>query len=110
MRVRSAAALTLFVIGLAGCIAPVVAQVAKEHGILTVAVVTRPFRFEGKRQKVAQAGIDELSKSGSKAVRASALFARAALALQQNDNKLATSTYKTIADDSGLPGHTLTTS
>ncbi|MFL6726423.1 MAG: tetratricopeptide repeat protein [Sphingomicrobium sp.] len=48
--------------------------------------------------------LDELSKSGSKAVRASALFARAALALQQNDNKLATSTYKTIADDSGLPG------
>jgi len=43
--------------------APVVAQVAKERGILTVAVVTRPFRFEGKRQKVAQAGIDELSKS-----------------------------------------------
>ena len=42
--------------------APVVAQVAKERGILTVAVVTRPFRFEGKRQKVAQAGIDELSK------------------------------------------------
>ena len=42
--------------------APVVAQVAKENGILTVAVVTRPFRFEGKRQKVAQAGIDELAK------------------------------------------------
>jgi cell division protein FtsZ len=42
--------------------APVVAQVAKERGILTVAVVTRPFKFEGKRQKVAQAGIEELSK------------------------------------------------
>jgi cell division protein FtsZ len=42
--------------------APVVAQVAKENGILTVAVVTRPFKFEGKRQKVAQAGIDELAK------------------------------------------------
>src|SRR5438034_3505921 len=42
--------------------APVVAQVAKERGILTVAVVTRPFKFEGKRQKVAQAGIDELGK------------------------------------------------
>ena len=47
--------------------------------------------------------LDELSKSGSKAVRASALFARAALALQQNDAKLAVSTYKSIADDSGLP-------
>jgi cell division protein FtsZ len=42
--------------------APVVAQVAKDHGILSVAVVTRPFKFEGKRQKVAQAGIDELAK------------------------------------------------
>ena len=47
--------------------------------------------------------LDELSKSGSKAVRASALFARAALALQQNDTKLATSMYKTIAADSSLP-------
>ena len=47
--------------------------------------------------------LDELSKSGSKAVRASAQFARAALALQQNDNKLAISTYKSIADDDGLP-------
>lgn len=47
--------------------------------------------------------LDELSKSGSKSVRASALFARAALALQQSDTKLATSTYKSIADDSSLP-------
>ncbi len=43
--------------------APVVAQIAKELGILTVAVVTRPFPFEGgKRSQVAQAGIDELGK------------------------------------------------
>lgn len=42
--------------------APVVAQVAKEMGILTVAVVTKPFGFEGKRLKVAQAGIDELTQ------------------------------------------------
>lgn len=42
--------------------APVVAQVAKEMGILTVAVVTKPFGFEGKRQRSAQAGIEELSK------------------------------------------------
>ena len=41
--------------------APVVAEVAKELGILTVAVVTKPFSFEGgKRSKVADAGIKEL--------------------------------------------------
>jgi cell division protein FtsZ len=41
--------------------APIVAQVAKEMGILTVAVVTRPFPFEGKkRMDVAGNGIDEL--------------------------------------------------
>lgn len=43
--------------------APVVAQVAKELGILTVAVVTRPFEMEGgKRMQVADAGITELGK------------------------------------------------
>ena len=42
--------------------APVIAEIAKQLGILTVAVVTRPFSFEGKRQKVAQAGIEELGK------------------------------------------------
>lgn len=43
--------------------APVVAQVAKEMGILTVAVVTKPFPFEGgKRLNVATAGLDELSQ------------------------------------------------
>lgn len=43
--------------------APVVAQVAKEMGILTVAVVTKPFPFEGgKRLKVAKAGIEELGQ------------------------------------------------
>lgn len=47
--------------------------------------------------------LDALSKSGSKAVRASALFARAALALQQNDPKSAAGIYKSIAGDSGLP-------
>jgi len=42
---------------------PVVAQVAKDLGILTVAVVTRPFPFEGKRRsQVAEAGIRELSQ------------------------------------------------
>jgi cell division protein FtsZ len=43
--------------------APVVAQVAREMGILTVAVVTRPFSFEGaKRMQVARDGIAELAK------------------------------------------------
>ena len=42
--------------------APVVAEVARELGILTVAVVTKPFGFEGKRLKVAEAGIEELQK------------------------------------------------
>ena len=41
--------------------APIVAQVAKEMGILTVAVVTKPFPFEGKkRMEVARQGIEEL--------------------------------------------------
>lgn len=43
--------------------APIVAQVAREMGILTVAVVTRPFAFEGnKRAKVADDGIKDLSQ------------------------------------------------
>jgi hypothetical protein len=47
--------------------------------------------------------LDALADSGSKAVRASAQFARAALALQQNDTKQAAATYKAIADDDGMP-------
>jgi cell division protein FtsZ len=42
--------------------APIIAEVAKEMGILTVAVVTKPFAFEGKRSKVATDGLEELSK------------------------------------------------
>ncbi|SEP60475.1 cell division protein FtsZ [Ectothiorhodospira magna] len=43
--------------------APVVAQIAKEMGILTVAVVTKPFPFEGKkRMLVAQSGMENLAK------------------------------------------------
>ena len=42
--------------------APVVAEIAREMGILTVAVVTKPFAFEGKRQKVAAVGIDQLKQ------------------------------------------------
>ncbi|MDA0977099.1 MAG: cell division protein FtsZ [Proteobacteria bacterium] len=43
--------------------APIVAEIAKEMGILTVAVVTKPFVFEGrKRMKLAEEGILELSQ------------------------------------------------
>lgn len=43
--------------------APVIAQVAKELGILTVAVVTKPFHFEARRRMaIAEQGIEELSK------------------------------------------------
>jgi hypothetical protein len=56
----------------------------------------------GNTSKTAQQ-LDALSESGSKGVRATALFTRAAFAIQQNDTKLATATYKKIHDDSSLP-------
>lgn len=40
--------------------APVIAEIAKELGILTVAVVTKPFSFEGKRNQIAEEGLKEL--------------------------------------------------
>jgi len=43
--------------------APVVAEIARELGVLTVAVVTKPFAFEGtKRMRIAEQGIEELRK------------------------------------------------
>lgn len=43
--------------------APIIARAAKEQGILTVAVTTKPFFFEGNhRMKIAEKGIEELSK------------------------------------------------
>ena len=43
--------------------APVIAEVARARGILTVGVVTKPFLFEGtRRMRAAEAGIDELQK------------------------------------------------
>ncbi|MGL4307901.1 cell division protein FtsZ [Cetobacterium sp. SF1] len=43
--------------------APVIAKVAKEMGVLTIAVVTKPFNFEGKkRMKNAETGLEELKK------------------------------------------------
>ncbi len=43
--------------------APVVAEIAREMGILTVAVVTKPFNFEGRRMKTAQDGIEQLAQN-----------------------------------------------
>ena len=43
--------------------APVIARIARESGILTVGVVTKPFHFEGThRMRIAEAGIEELQK------------------------------------------------
>ncbi len=43
--------------------APIIAQAARELGVLTVGVVTKPFQFEGgKRMSQAEAGVDELQK------------------------------------------------
>jgi len=42
---------------------PIVAKIAKEQGILTIGVVTKPFSFEGaQRQKLAESGIESLEK------------------------------------------------
>lgn len=56
----------------------------------------------GNTAKVPQQ-LDQLAESGSEAVRASALFTRAAFAIQQNDLKLALAKYKMIESDSSLP-------
>ena len=42
--------------------APIIAEVARELGILTVAVVTKPFIFEGRRGKLAEEGLAELQQ------------------------------------------------
>ena len=43
--------------------APIVAKIARERGILTVGVVTKPFDFEGmQRLRIANSGIDELEQ------------------------------------------------
>ena len=49
--------------------APVVAQIAKEVGALTISIVTKPFAFEGrKRLKLAEAGLEELKKESDSIV------------------------------------------
>lgn len=57
----------------------------------------------GQTKNAAQQ-LDVLSKSGRKAVRASAAFASAALAVQQNDSKTAIAKYRELANDNDLPG------
>ncbi|MDR0632043.1 MAG: cell division protein FtsZ [Holosporaceae bacterium] len=43
--------------------APVIAKIAKEHGVLTIGVITKPFHFEGTtRMRTAETGIDELQQ------------------------------------------------
>jgi cell division protein FtsZ len=49
--------------------APVVAQIAKELGALTISIVTKPFSFEGKKRlKLAEAGLEELKKESDSIV------------------------------------------
>jgi cell division protein FtsZ len=49
--------------------APVVAQIAKEVGALTISIVTKPFMFEGrKRLKIAESGLEELKKESDSIV------------------------------------------
>ena len=49
--------------------APIVAQIAKEVGALTISVVTKPFKFEGnKRIKLAEDGLEELKKESDSIV------------------------------------------
>jgi len=49
--------------------APVVAQIAKEIGALTISIVTKPFMFEGrKRLKLAESGLEELKKESDSIV------------------------------------------
>jgi cell division protein FtsZ len=49
--------------------APVVAQIAKEVGALTISIVTKPFKFEGrKRLKLAEEGLGELKKESDSIV------------------------------------------
>ncbi|MBV2234875.1 MAG: cell division protein FtsZ [Sterolibacterium sp.] len=43
--------------------APIVAEVARELGILTVAVVTKPFEYEGRRMSLAEQGLAELTQN-----------------------------------------------
>lgn len=67
---------------------PVVAEIAKQSGALTIGIVTRPFSFEGaRRQKVAEDGINELSSRVD------------AMIVIPNDRLLALTDYKVTVDN-----------
>ena len=67
---------------------PVVAEIAKQSGALTIGIVTRPFSFEGaRRQKVADEGINELSDKVD------------AMIVIPNDRLLALTDYKVTVDN-----------
>lgn len=67
---------------------PVVAEIAKKSGALTIGIVTKPFSFEGaRRQKVAEEGINELSDSVD------------AMIVIPNDRLLALTDYKVTVDN-----------
>ena len=68
--------------------APVVANIAREEGVLTVAVVTKPFRFEGNvRNSLAQRGVDALREAADTII---VIENKKLLNLIQNTNKSAT--------------------
>lgn len=74
--------------------APVVAEIAKELGILTVAVVTKPFRFEGAKKMIqAEKGIDELIRN------VDSLIVIPNEKLLSNDTKLTMRQSFALADD-----------
>jgi hypothetical protein len=75
-------------------------QVAQEH-VEQLAQLYKDIGT-GNTAKVPQQ-LDDLSNSSSKGVRATAMFTRAAVAIQQNDRKLAAATYRKIHDDGSLP-------
>ena len=77
-------------------------QVKRSEG--QVEQLAQVFKDVGNGQtSTAPAQLDELAKSGSIGVRASAMFARAALALQNNDTKSAVGIYRSIATDDDFP-------
>lgn len=77
-------------------------QVKRSEG--QVEQLAQVFKDVGNGQtSTAPAQLDELAKSGSIGVRASAMFARAALALQDNDTKSAVGIYRSIATDDDFP-------
>jgi len=76
----------------------------KQHSEQQVEQLTETFRVIGTgNMGDAPKQLDAMSNSGSKAIRASAMFTRAAVAIQQNDTKLAIAKYREIVADDGLP-------